>query len=140
MVSEARSDGMRLFGRALCALSVVPIATGLYGVLTGSGGIEDGAASVNVESELRFLYALWIAYGAAVLYVGLRAPDSREAVAALAAVLFATGVARAVAWIAEGRPDAPFVVLMVLELAIPAVLVLWQRRVLAPGATRGYSR
>src|SRR5688572_15855744 len=118
-----------LFGRTLVVLGIVPIATGLYGVLTGSGGIPGGdAAGANVESELRFLYALWIAYGATAIYVGLRAPQSRAAVGALAAVLFAAGVARAIAWIAEGRPDTAFVVLMVLELAIPPLLVAWQGR------------
>ena len=111
---------------------MIPIATGLYGVVTGSGGIEDGTASVNVESELRFLYALWVAYGGAVVYVGLRASRSRAAVGAIAAVLFATGVARGIAWIAEGRPDTAFVVLLALELAIPPVLVVWQARVEGP--------
>jgi uncharacterized membrane protein YoaK (UPF0700 family) len=126
---------MSYLGRTLVVLGVVPIATGLYGVLTGSGGIPGGdAADANVESELRFLYALWVAYGVAVIYVGLRAAESRVAVRSIAAVLFAAGVARAIAWIAEGRPDTVFVVLMVLELAIPPLLVAWQGRLLR---TRG---
>jgi Domain of unknown function (DUF4345) len=123
----------RLFPRALIAAGLVPIATGLYGVATGAGGIEGGdGTSVNVESELRFAYALWVAYGVAVIYVGLRAWRSRAAVGAIAAVLFATGVARAVAWVAEGRPDTTFVVLLVLELALPLVIVGWQRLALRP--------
>jgi hypothetical protein len=118
----------RLFPRALIVAGLVPIFTGLYGVATGGGGIEGGdGTSVNVESELRFAYALWVAYGVAVIYVGLRAWRSRAAVGAIAAVLFATGVARAVAWVAEGRPDTTFVVLLVLELALPLVMVGWQR-------------
>jgi hypothetical protein len=122
---------MSYLGRTLVVLGVVPVATGLYGVLTGSGGIPGGdATDANVESELRFLYALWVAYGVAVIYVGLRAAESRVAVGSIAAVLFAAGVARGVAWIAEGRPDTPFVVLMVLELAIPPLLVGWQGRLL----------
>jgi uncharacterized membrane protein YoaK (UPF0700 family) len=126
---------MSYLGRTLVVLGVVPIATGLYGVLTGSGGIPGGdAADANVESELRFLYALWVAYGVAVIYVGLRAGESRVAVGSIAAVLFAAGVARGIAWIAEGRPDTVFVVLMVLELAIPPLLVAWQGRLLR---TRG---
>jgi len=122
---------MSYLGRTLIVLGCVPIATGLYGVVTGSGGIPGAdTTGANVESELRFLYALWIGYGAAVIYVGLRAADSRAAVGALAAVLFAAGVARAIAWIAEGRPDTGFVVLLALELAIPPLLVGWQRRLL----------
>ena len=46
----------------------------------------------------------------------------------LMAVLFAAGLARAVAWVAAGRPDAPFLALMALELAIPPALLLVQRR------------
>ena len=130
IASSTPLGGRQLFRRTLVALGVVPMATGLYGVLTGSAGIEDGAASVNVESELRFLYALWIAYGAAAIYVGLRADGSRAAVTALAAVLFAAGVARGIAWIAEGRPGTVFVVLMILELAIPPILIGWQSRLL----------
>lgn len=122
----------RVFSRTLIALGFVPIVTGLYGVATGGGGIEGGeGTSVNVESELRFAYALWIAYGVAVIYVGLRAWRSRAAVGAIAAVLFAAGVARAVAWIAEGRPDTEFLVLLALELGLPLLLVLWQRRAVA---------
>jgi hypothetical protein len=125
---------MSYLGRTLVVLGVVPIATGLYGVLTGSGGIPGGdAAGANVESELRFLYALWVAYGVAAIYVGLRAPQSRMAVGALAVVLLGAGVARAIAWMAEGRPDTVFVVLMVLELAIPPLLVAWQGRLLRKG-------
>jgi hypothetical protein len=124
---------MSYLGRTLAVLGCVPIATGLYGVLTGSGGIPGGdAAGANVESELRFLYALWVGYGAAVIYVGLRAPESRAAVGAVAGVLFAAGVARTIAWIAEGRPDTGFVVLLALELAIPPLLVGWQGRLLMP--------
>jgi hypothetical protein len=125
---------MSYLGRSLIVLGVVPILTGLYGVLTGSGGIPGGdAADANVESELRFLYALWVAYGVAVIYVGLRAAESRMAVSSIAAVLFAAGDARAIARIAEGRPDTVFVVLMVLELAIPPLLVVWQGRLLRAG-------
>ena len=124
---------MSYLGRTLAVLGVVSIGTGLYGVVTGSGGIPgDHATTANVESELRFLYALWIGYGAAAIYVGLRAPGSRAAVVALAAVLFAAGIARGVAWIAEGRPSTLFVVLMALELVIPPLLVAWQDRVLSP--------
>ena len=125
----------RLFPRALIVAGLVPVATGIYGVATGAGGIPGGdGTSVNVESELRFAYALWVAYGVAVVYVGLRAWRSRAAVGALAAVLFATGVARAVAWAAAGRPDAEFLALLALELVLPPVMVGWQRLALRTAA------
>jgi Domain of unknown function (DUF4345) len=120
-----------IFRRILTALGLVPIATGLYGIALGAGGLEGASdAAVNVDSELRFLYAFWIAYGIAIVLVGLRAPENRAAVAAIAAVLFLAGIARAISWIAEGRPDDFYIVLMALELTIPPALVLGQRRVL----------
>jgi hypothetical protein len=135
IASATESPDSRTFGRALAALGLVPIATGLYGVVTGAGGLTgESDAAVNVDSELRFLYAFWIAYGAAIVYVGLRAADSRFAVTAIAAILFCAGVARGISWIVEGRPDALYLVLLALELAIPPVLVAWQRMSVGPSS------
>jgi hypothetical protein len=133
--TSGSQGGRRAFARTLTILGLVPIATGLYGVALGASGMEGASdAAVNVDNELRFLYAFWIAYGVGFVYVGQRAPENRAAVTALAAVLFVAGVARAISWVAEGRPDTFYVVLMALELAIPPVLILWQRRVLSSAA------
>ena len=114
----------------LVAVGVTPIATGIYAVLTGTDGIPgDAAASANIDSELRFFAAFWIAYGVAALRVAAQVERQTLAVRALALVLFAGGIARVVAWIASGRPDALFLVLLALELLIPPLMVSWQSRV-----------
>jgi Domain of unknown function (DUF4345) len=128
--TSGSQGGRRAFARALTILGLVPIATGVYGIAFGASGLEGASgAAANVDNELRFLYAFWVGYGAAIVYVGLRAPENRAAVTAIGVVLFAAGVARAISWVAEGRPDTFYVVLMALELAIPPVLILWQRSV-----------
>ena len=122
--------GARLLSAFLYAGGAVPVLTGIYAVLTGSGGIPgENEAGASVESELRFYAVLWIAFGAALIWTAPRAARETKLVRALMAVLFAGGIARAIAWAAEGRPDGLFVVLLVLELAIPPLVVLWQRRV-----------
>lgn len=106
-------------------IGVTAIATGAYGVLTGSGGIVGGEqASPTVESELRYFTVFWIAYGVAALWVVPRVEREGALVRALALVMFAGGVARGIAWIASGQPHALFIVLMGLELLIPLLLVL----------------
>ena len=120
--------------RALSALLVVggavPIATGAFAVLTGAGGMPgQNEASASVESELRFFAVFWIAYGAALIWTAPRAARETTLVRALMAVLFVGGIARAIAWAAEGRPHGLFIVLMAIELVMPPVVVLWQDRV-----------
>jgi hypothetical protein len=118
--------------RALITLiGITAIVTGIFVVLTGSSGQVDGTqAAPSVESELRFFAAFWVAYGAAALYVAPRAVRDIHAVRALALFLFLGGVARGIAWIADGRPHTLFVVLLVLELLLPPSILLLQRSIL----------
>ncbi len=114
-------------------LGVVGIAAGIFAVLTGPDGQFDGApANPSVESEFRFFAAFWAAYGVASLWVAPRIEGEQLAVRALAAFLFAGGVARGIGWIAEGRPDALYVVLMGLELMIPIAVFLLLSRLRKP--------
>ena len=114
----------------LTVIGITATLTGIVAVLTGSSGQVGGAqASASVESELRFFAAFWIAYGAAALYVAPRALREIHAVRALALFLFLGGVARGIAWIADGRPHTLFVVLLALELLLPPAVLLLQRSI-----------
>ena len=128
--------------RALFALiGVTAIVTGLFVVLTGSSGQVDGSqAAPSVESELRFFAVFWIAYGVAALRVAPRADREIFMVRALAAFLFLGGLARAIAWIADGKPHGLFIGLLVLELLIPPVILGLQHRLLATSGQRAGPR
>ena len=131
----------RLLQALLAILGATAIVAGLAAVLTGPEGQLGGAAvPASVDSEYRFYAALWIAFGAVALYIVPRVDRETLAVRALAAALFAAGAARGVAWIDAGRPEAPFVALLALELAIPPVLVLWQRRTHARSDDRHHGK
>jgi hypothetical protein len=127
--------GKRSLQAVLTLGGVVGVATGIFGIATGAEGMPgDNAAGASVESELRFLYVFWIAYGLALIRVAPRAVTETWAVRALALILFVAGLARAVAWLDVGRPDGLFVALMVVELVLPPLLVVWQARLAAAGS------
>jgi uncharacterized protein DUF4345 len=131
-VAMTASAGRRWLQGVLAVGGAVAIATGAFGVVTGVDGLPgDTAGSASAESELRFLYVFWIAYGIALILVAPRVDAETLAVRALAAILFAAGLARAIAWLDAGRPAALFVVLMVVELVLPPVIVAWQARIAA---------
>jgi hypothetical protein len=116
----------------LFLLGLVAVVAGLVTVLTGADGMPgDSRATPNVESELRFYAVFWTAFGV----VALRAARSPErhllAIRGLALFLFLGGVARGVAWVAEGRPDAEFLVLMALELLLPVFFLVAVRNLTA---------
>jgi hypothetical protein len=118
--------------QVLRALALIPIAAGLASVVFGTEIVRGGGASnPNVESELRYYAAFYVGFG---VYLWSIAPDierrGRELRLA-AAVLFCGGLARLVGVLADGWPEADYVVLMVVELVLPLVLVTWQRSIAA---------
>jgi len=112
----------------LAVLAVVAIAFGLLAVLTGTNFIPgSGQPGLGVDSELRY-YAAWYVMAGVVLARVARDPVGqlwllRAVRGALA--LGATG--RVIGWISMGRPPMTFVVLLIVEYAISAALLLWSR-------------
>jgi len=116
----------------LTVMGITAVTTGLWAVITGTGGMPgDVATSPSTESELRYFAAFWIAYGAAALLVAPRAERETAIVRGLALAMFVGSIARAVAWIDVGRPHDLFVGLMVAEVVVPALIVTLQARVAA---------
>jgi hypothetical protein len=115
----------------------VATTAGLYTVLAGAKSLPgQGLANLSVESELRFYAAFYVAYGLAALRIAPRADRDTAAVRALAGALFLGGLARAGGWRFTGRPHRLQRALMVVELAAPPLIVVWQTRLAARSATR----
>ena len=116
--------------QVLRALALIPIAAGLATVVFGTEIIRSGGASnPNVESELRYYAVFYVGFG---LYLWSIAPGVASRGRELrwaAAVLFCGGLARAIGVLVDGWPEADYVMLMAVELVLPAVLVLWQRSI-----------
>ena len=118
--------------QVLRVLALIPIVAGLASVLFGSEIVRGGGPSnASTESELRYYAVFYVAFGAYLWalapHVATRGRELRWA----AAVLFCGGLARVVGVLIDGWPEADYVVLMVVELTLPWVLVLCQRRVAA---------
>ena len=133
--NKATPDRLRTALQVLLAtLGLVAIAAGLYTVLTGTGGmVGDSRATANVESELRFYSVFWTGFGVLTLHAARRPERETLLLRGLALFLFLGGLARIPAWIASDRPDAPFLVLMGLELALPLFIVWAQARIARAG-------
>jgi hypothetical protein len=108
---------------------LVATAAGLDTVLRGARSVpgrpRGGAA---MESELRYYAGFYVAFGLAVLRTAARAERDPAVVRALAGALFLSGLARAGAWRAAGRPHPLQRVLLAIELAAPPLIVGAQER------------
>ncbi|HEV2791079.1 MAG TPA: DUF4345 domain-containing protein [Solirubrobacterales bacterium] len=124
--NKATPDRLRTALQVLLgALGAVAVVAGIYTVLTGTAGMAgDNGATANVESELRFYSVFWTGFGVLALHAARRPERETTLLRGLALFLFLGGLARIPAWIASDRPDAPFLVLMALELVLP-LFILW---------------
>jgi Domain of unknown function (DUF4345) len=108
-------------------LGVVAVVFGTVTVLTGGGlvpGVVDLPASV--DSELRFYGAWYVGAGVVVLRSVRRIESEGRVVRAVCAILLLAALGRALSMIFVGRPHALYVVLLIIEVAIPVVVLPWQ--------------
>ena len=106
------------------------VVAGLLTVVFGAELVpREGVVTPDVDTEMRF-YAVWYAAaGIALLRAIPRIETSASIVRWVGTAFFIAGAARALSWIAVGRPHTQFVVLMVVELLLAVVIVPWQAAV-----------
>lgn len=127
MSSGLARRGLQVF---LGFLGSVALVSGLGTVLFGVESIV-GAESVSatVDSEMRF-FAVWYAgAGAFLLRAVPRVESERMLVRAIAGLFFVAGCSRGLSWLMVGKPHTLAVALMVVELALPFVILPWQAAV-----------
>lgn len=120
----------RLLQAFLVVLGGVMVVAGLGTVLLGAGsvvGVDEVVPAV--DSEMRF-YAVWyVVAGVGLLRAVARVESAAPTVRMVGAAFFIAGCARALSWLTVGRPHSFTVVLMVIELVLPAVVIPWQASV-----------
>lgn len=120
----------RLLQIFVTILGVVALVAGGSTMILGAEsviGVDDYSATL--DSELRF-YSVWYALtGVVLLRASRRVASATATVRAVSVALFLAGCSRVISLIAVGRPHDFALVLMVLELAIPLVLVPWHAAV-----------
>jgi len=89
----------------------------------------------TMDSELRFYAALFVGFGLLCLRAARDPAKHGGDIPWLMLVFFAGGLGRVVSWINVGAPHPFFLTLIVVELALPPVILLLWR--FAPPASRG---
>lgn len=83
-----------------------------------------------VDSEMRF-YAVWYVVAGLALWRGsAKLEEEGWTIRVVAIAFFAAGCARALSWLVRGAPHWSQIVLMVIELALPLLIIPWQSAVL----------
>jgi hypothetical protein len=118
----------------LAVFGTIPLVTGVMAVLGGPADMLDGQVTTStVDNEVRFLAVYWFAFGGFVWWLVPRVERATAAYRAMLAVMFASGVARALSTLLTGWPHPVIRVAMVVELLAPPVLLWWQRRLARTG-------
>ena len=126
--------------RSRRGLQVLLVGLGCLTTVTGAAVLARGSRAVtgvtepvpaSVDSELRWFATWWTAVGPLLWRLVPRVESETRAVRYLSGVVLAGGVTRLVSVRQAGRPHPVFLGLTAVELVLPAVLVVWQRRVAA---------
>ena len=114
---------LALFGVIVIAISIAHLAIGPRAII--------GSVAVNptMAGEDRFFAGLLLSYGIALLWCARNVQRKRVYVELLAATFFVGGIGRLLAILIDGAPNPFYVAMLVLELALPPLMVVIARRV-----------
>jgi hypothetical protein len=131
---EARIEGEKIMN----AFRIVTIIVGLIPLFLGGTGVFFGAAehsggtdvAAALDNQYRYLAGVYVAVGLMILWsvgdIKGRAMLLRFAMLGW----FLGGLARIVSWMTVGEPASWQVSGLAVEMVVPVVLILWQRRVI----------
>ncbi len=112
-------------------LAIVVIS--LTHVSLGQSWVPDTqTVTASIDSQHRFYTALFLPYGAALVWVSSALQDRVWALNIVLAALFWGGIARIVSFAVAGLPHSFYIALWVAELVVPPV-VYWASRSLSDG-------
>jgi hypothetical protein len=117
---------LALFGVIVIAISVAHFAIGPQAIIGGT------AVNPTMAGEDRFFAGLLLCYGIALLWCSRDVQHKRTYINLLAAALFVGGLGRFLAVLLDGAPHPFYVAMLVLELALPPLMVVVARRVAEP--------
>jgi Domain of unknown function (DUF4345) len=111
-----------MFGAVVIGISLAHLAVGPAAII--------GGADVNptTDGEDRFFAGLFLVYGVALIWCARDVQRKRFYVDFLAAAFFVGAIGRLLATILVGTPHPFYVAMLVLELALPPLMVLAAKR------------
>ena len=108
---------------------LVPILTGLDGVLRGAAMFKITAFPANLDSHYRYLSGIFLMLGLAFASTIPAIEHKGRRFRLLGAMVIMGGLARALSWAAVGAPGVGHRFGLVMELVVVPLLMLWQARV-----------
>lgn len=126
----ARRTSLRVLQIFLTILGAVAVVAGTGTVLFGVRSILGAeAVTPTVDSEMRF-YAVWYAAaGGIILWAARRVESETTTIRGVAGLFFVAACSRVLSWIVVGRPHPFTVTLMIIEFALPLIIIPWQAAV-----------
>jgi hypothetical protein len=119
----------RMLQATIAVLGALPVFAGLAGVITGAGFLGVNDAPVDLDSHVRFLSGLFLAFGLG-WYSCIPAIEKKaERLHFLAILTFCGGLARLASLLIAGQPSMGHMLGLGMELLVVPCLVLWHRRV-----------
>ncbi|WP_210491246.1 DUF4345 domain-containing protein [Microvirga antarctica] len=118
----------RRLQQAVALAALIPVATGLYGVLFGQALTGD-SVSISAESHFRFLSGLLLGIGVLFWTTVPRIEIRTDRFRILTLLIVIGGLARLAAFALTGLPSLFMIGGLVMELVVTPVLCLWQTRI-----------
>lgn len=117
---------LALFGVTVIGISIAHMAIGPTAII--------GAVAVNptMDGEDRFFAGVFLCIGVALLWCARDVEHKRSYINFVAAAFFIGGIGRFLALVLVGVPHPFYVAMLVVELALPPLMVLAAKRVEEP--------
>ena len=116
----------RLLQAAVIVGALVPVSAGLAGIVMGSALVETRPPDIDADSHFRYLSGLLLAIGLGFMSLVPKIETRTSAFRLLTFLVVTGGIARLVSWAVLGKPGAPMVAGLIMELLITPALCLWQ--------------
>ncbi len=119
----------RLLQMAVAIACLIPILTGLDGVLRGAGMFRHVTPTADLDSHFRYLSGIFLMMGLAFASTVPHIEMNGRRFRLLAAMVVMGGLARALSWAMVGPPGTGHKLGLAMELVVVPLLALWQARV-----------
>jgi hypothetical protein len=115
------------FTIAICGF--VPVSAGLTGAILGSAMTGEAAFAPSLDSHVRYLSGLLLGIGLAFWEAIPHIEQRTGRIRLLTGIVALGGLMRLIGIISVGRPGAPMLAAVVMELVVTPLICLWQTRV-----------